>query len=130
MRLVYAVVLTLLLLIIIISYPLDILWIYDQQQSSSDSLFVVIYTAGENWEKIKAANEQAYFKEHSSFLSKLRSDETIVIGGRFSDKGMIIIKADDYNSAVNIINSDRAVIVKTFNSEIYPINFFYNGCIE
>lgn len=130
MRFLYAVALSAILLIMIISYFADVIWVYNPQQNPSDSLYVVIYNVGQNWNNSKSPGEQAYFKEHSSHLSKLRNEKIILIGGRYSDKGMIVMKAADYNSAFNIVNSDSAVIVKTFTPEIYPINFFYKGCIE
>jgi uncharacterized protein YciI len=130
MRLIYAIILGAVLVIIFLSYTADIIWVKNQEAAGNDSLFIVIYTMGEGWDESKSPDEQTYFKEHSSFLSNLHSEKTILIGGRYSDKGMIIIKAADYPTAKNIIESDSAVISKTFNSEIYPINFFYKGCIQ
>lgn len=91
---------------------------------------MVLFTTGENWDVSKKTHEQEYFKEHSSHLVELRKNERIKIGGRFSDTGMIIINANDMNEAEDIIKSDKSVQNKIFNAQIFPLNFFYKGCIE
>ena len=101
-----------------------------QDTGDDYQLFAMIYTTGENWDTEKQVHEQAYFKEHSAFLSKLRKEEKILIGGRYSDKGFMILKAKDEQEALEIIVTDESVVNKTFNAEIYPFSVFYKGCVE
>ncbi|MBX2965753.1 MAG: hypothetical protein KF845_06380 [Cyclobacteriaceae bacterium] len=103
-----------------------------QETASKDNYeyFVVLYTIGENWDTTRQAHEQLYFKEHSLHLSELRRSEKISIGGRYSDKGMIIVKAKNEGEAKNLVAKDEAIQNKIFKAEIFPFKPFYNGCIE
>jgi hypothetical protein len=92
--------------------------------------FVVLYTIGENWDHTKQAHEQQYFKEHSAYLSELRKAKKIEIGARFSDIGMILLKADSEAEALDIISKDAAVQNKIFKTEFFSFFPFYKGCIE
>ncbi|HYF31027.1 MAG TPA: hypothetical protein VD993_07900 [Chitinophagaceae bacterium] len=96
----------------------------------SDSLFVVIYTTGQKWDASKSPYDQAYFNDHSAFMSKLRKDAVTLLGARYSDKGMLVIKAADLQSAQELITGDKAVSNGTFNAEVHPANFFYTGCVR
>jgi len=92
--------------------------------------FIVLYTIGENWDTTKQAHEQTYFKEHSSHLGELRKAKKIEIGGRYSDTGMMLLKAKDETEARTIILDDTAIKNKIFKAEIFPFDTFYKGCIE
>jgi len=93
-------------------------------------LFIAIYTLGPAWQTDKLAHEQAYFKEHSENLKKLRVDKKIVLGARYSDKGMIIISATDEKEARALVEQDPMVMNEIFNLELYPFSPFYKGCIQ
>lgn len=106
--------------------------VFSQETTSKDNYeyFMVLYTLGENWDTTKQTHEQLFFKEHSLHLSELRKSEKITIGGRYSDKGMIILKAKDENEAKTAITKDIAIQNKIFKVEIFPFDPFYNGCVE
>lgn len=95
-----------------------------------ESLFIALYTVGEKWDVEKSPNEQAYFKDHSAFLKKLRDEGSITMGARYSDTGMIILKAADLESAKKLLTSDLAIQNNLFSVEIHPFAPFYKGCIE
>lgn len=105
---------------------------FSQETTGKDSYeyFVVLYTLGENWDTTKQAHEQLYFEEHSLYLSELRKSKKISIGGRYSDTGMIVLKAKDENEAKTIITKDTAIQNKMLKTEIFPFAPFYKGCIE
>lgn len=106
--------------------------VFSQDNISKDSYeyFIVLYTIGEKWDTTKLAHEQFYFKEHSSHLSELRKSKKISIGGRYSNTGMIILKAKDQADAKTLILKDASIQNKIFKAEIFPFNTFYNGCVE
>jgi uncharacterized protein YciI len=93
-------------------------------------LFIAIFSLGPNWQIDKPAHEQAYFKEHSANLKKWRAEKKIVLGARYSDKGMIIISAADEKEARSRLEHDPMVMNKIFNLELYPFSPFYKGCIQ
>ena len=102
------------------------------QTNVKDSLkyFVVLYTTGEAWDTTKQFYEQKYFEDHSKFLSKLRKEKVVIAGGRYSDTGMIILKAPDEKAAYKYMESDISVKNKLFKFELSAFDVFYSGCLE
>ncbi|MEZ4809672.1 MAG: hypothetical protein R2819_04870 [Allomuricauda sp.] len=105
-------------------------FLHAQEDSDRKSHFIALYTVGSNWDMEKAPNEQLYFKEHSAFLSKLREAETIVMGARYGDTGMIVLQATDLESAINLLHQDVALQKELFAVVVHPFHAFYKGCIE
>ena len=115
-----------------ISLIVSITTLYSQDSiaQNKDEYFIVLYSIGENWDTTKLTHEQLYFSEHSAQLSGLRKANKITIGARYSNKGMIILKANDQLEAQKIIAKDPAIQNKIFRAEIYSFYTFYSGCIE
>lgn len=89
-----------------------------------DNYFILHYTPGPEWEHDKPPNEQAFFAEHSRFLASLRTSGRANIGGRYSDKGMIIFSARDQAQADSLLSTDPSVTHGTFTAELHSIRFF------
>ncbi|MCL6267409.1 hypothetical protein [Flagellimonas myxillae] len=104
--------------------------LFSQETEKATSYFVALYTLGESWDADKQPHEQAYFKEHSSFLSKLRKEKKISVGARYSDTGMLIIKGSGLQEVKNMLYEDVAIQHKLFKLEIHPFAPFYQGCVE
>ncbi|MEM7485910.1 MAG: hypothetical protein AAF348_11945 [Bacteroidota bacterium] len=100
------------------------------QETFSENHFVALYTLGDSWDMEKQPEEQSYFKEHSAFLSKLRKEKKILIGARYSDTGMLVLKAKDLEAIKELLHQDIAIQNKLFNLIIHPFSPFYKGCIE
>jgi uncharacterized protein YciI len=98
--------------------------------NSKDKLFAMIYSTGKNWDKNLKTSEQAFFKEHSEHLQKLRKEAKILIGGKYSDFGFIILKVKDLSEAKNIVEKDLSVKFGTFKAEVHEFIPFYYGAIE
>jgi len=92
--------------------------------------FIVLYTTGTGWDKSKPAAEQEYFRDHSAYLAELRKSDLIHLGGRYSDTGMILLRALDEEEARDIVNKDVAVRNKLFKAEVHPFSAFYKGCVK
>ncbi|MER3375633.1 MAG: hypothetical protein RIM83_13425 [Allomuricauda sp.] len=101
-----------------------------QESEEQKSHFVALYTVGALWDMDKQPNDQPYFKEHSAFLSKLRKENTIVMGARYSDTGIIVLQATDLESAKSLLSEDVALQNQLFNVEVHPFNVFYKGCFD
>lgn len=93
-------------------------------------LFIAIFSLGPAWQTDKPAHEQSYFKEHSENLKRLRSEQKILLGARYSDKGMIILSAADEQEARGWLAHDPMVANNVFSLELYPFQPFYYGSIE
>ncbi len=108
---------------------LTLSFICQAQKGDSKKLFALIYTPGEQWNHTIAFHEQPYFKEHSTHLQTLRKTGQIVVGGRYSDKGFLLLKAIDSVEAHQIVHRDSSVINKTFKAEIFEFSTFYSGWV-
>lgn len=93
-------------------------------------LFIVHFTIGKNWDPNKPAKDQKYFAQHSENLRALRTGNKLVLGARYADKGMIILRAADEVEARKLIEQDSTVVHHVFDFTLHPFQPFYDGCIE
>ena len=101
-----------------------------QETAQTKQYFIAIFSRGTAWEDAKPANEQIGFKEHSENLRRLRSEKKISIGGRYGDKGMVIVEARNEDDARSLFAADVMVSKKTFTLELHQFRPFYKGAIE
>ncbi|MCD6065947.1 MAG: hypothetical protein K0S33_773 [Bacteroidetes bacterium] len=94
------------------------------QKAEERSYFVVLYTISAGWDTTKQFHEQVFAAEHSDYLSKLRKEKTIVMGARYSDTGMIIIKAKNETEAREITGKDPAIQNNLFKTQVFFLNRF------
>jgi hypothetical protein len=102
-------------------------------QAQSDTVlrkYALIYTPGPGWDTSKSANNQLYFDEHSRFLSTMRREKRILFGGRFADKGLIIIQAKNDEEMRGLLKADLMAEHNIFSAVFYPLSVFYEGCIS
>jgi uncharacterized protein YciI len=95
-----------------------------------EQFFIVEFTIGEAWVKEKPANQQPYFAEHSANLKRMRAEGRLLVGGRFSDKGLLVVKGRSLEEVRAEVGKDASVANKTFNAVVYPFAPFYDGCVE
>jgi hypothetical protein len=101
-----------------------------QEPAQARQYFIAIFSRGTAWDDAKPANEQVGFKEHSENLRRLRSEKRISIGGRYGDKGMVIVEAKSEDDARSLFTNDVMVVKKTFSLELHQFRPFYKGTIE
>ena len=101
-----------------------------QETAQNKQYFIAIFSRGTAWDDAKPANEQIGFKEHSENLRRLRSEKRISIGGRYGDKGMVIVEAKNEDDARTLFAADVMVSKKTFTLELHQFRPFYKGSIE
>lgn len=97
---------------------------------TSAVLFAVEFRTGKNWDKTKRSIEQAYFREHSANLKRLRDTGRLVVGARYSDKGFVVLTADSEADVRALIDADPSVQNQVFEYDVYPFHVFYSGCLE
>ncbi|MDJ0940329.1 MAG: YciI family protein [Woeseiaceae bacterium] len=104
-----------------------------QEASTADanlSLFAVEIKIGPNWDAAKAPSDQAFFKEHSANLKRLRDEGHIVMGARYSDIGLIIIAAATKEAVRTMMDQDPSMSAGTFVFEVHAFNVFYPGLVQ
>ena len=100
------------------------------QTEGETKVFAMIYTPGENWNYEITFDQQPFFIAHSKHIQKLRKEGSIVIGGRYSDKGFMLLRAKDSIKAVTIVEKDPSVTNGIFDVELFEFSTFYSGCLQ
>lgn len=93
-------------------------------------LFAVEITVGPNWDNSLAPAEQAFFSEHSANLKHLREAGHIIMGARYSDKGLVVFSASSAAAVSALMNQDPAMEAGTFVYEVHVFSVFYPGNIK
>lgn len=97
---------------------------------TEDKLFAVEIRTGPSWDHTKTPNEQAQFREHSANLRKLRDSGQLVMGARYSDKGLLIFTASSAAEVKALMEQDPSMAAGTFRYEIHDFNVFYSGTLQ
>ncbi len=90
-------------------------------------LFAVTLTTGPAWDRAKPANEQIFFKEHSAHLARLRTEGLSVIGGRYGDKGLLLVRAPDEAAVRAELAKDPSIAAGTFQATVEEYRAFQHG---
>jgi hypothetical protein len=98
--------------------------------AAEPSLFAVTYSKGSAWVDAKKPSEQSGFAEHSANLKRLREAGTIVLGARYGDVGLIVMRAADAAEVERELAPDASLAAKTFAVKIEAFRPFYGGCVE
>lgn len=96
-------------------------------EAPAAKLFAVTLTTGPAWDAAKPANEQKFFREHSANLSRLRAENVSVLGGRYGDKGLILIRAADEVAARAELAKDPSIAAGTFQATVEEYRPFQHG---
>lgn len=97
---------------------------------SGQSLFAVQIMVGPTWDNSKAPDQQTFFKEHSAHLKLLREAGHIVMGARYSDKGLLIFSASSAEEVTTLMEQDPSMTAGTFVFEVHAFNVFYPGLVQ
>jgi uncharacterized protein YciI len=93
-------------------------------------LFAVEITVGPAWDTRQQPQDQAHFREHSSSLKRLHDAGVFLIGGRYADKGLIILAAKDEASARALMEEDPSIRAEVFKYQLHAFNVFYGGTVN
>jgi len=99
------------------------------QANTELPLFIVHFTTGSAWVEGKPFPEQQHAREHSANLQRLRGRGSILIGARYGETGMVILRAESEESARAEIDQDPAVKTGTFKYTLSALRPFYTGCL-
>jgi uncharacterized protein YciI len=98
-------------------------------QDQEPELFVMMYTTGPGWDPALPPAQQPHFAQHSANLTRLRQDGRIVMGGRFGQWGLILVRAADEASAQALFAADSALVAGTFRGELQRWSTIYEGSV-
>jgi hypothetical protein len=92
-----------------------------------DTLFAVHFSTGPNWDARKKPNEQAFFKEHSANLARLRREGSLIIGARYGEFGLIVLRLPDEAAVQTELEQDPSVAGGIFTARIDAFRPFMHG---
>ena len=98
--------------------------------AQAPKLFAVELTRGPAWDAAKPAHEQPGFSEHSANIRRLTDAQSLVIGARYGDKGLLVVAAADEAGARAHFSSDPMVAKNAFRADVYPFSTFKHGCTD
>jgi uncharacterized protein YciI len=112
-----------LLAVLLIAYPA----LADENPAADEALplFAVEIRVGPNWDASKSPGEQAYFRDHSAHLRRLRDAGHIVMGARYSDVGLLVFSAESADAVDAMMREDPSMIAGTFRYAVHSMNAFY-----
>ena len=93
-------------------------------------LFAVEIKTGPMWDQAKPPQEQAHFREHSANLKRLRDAGSLLLGARYSDKGLVVLAAQSEAEARAMMEEDPSIKAGVFKYELHPFNVFYGGSVN
>lgn len=93
-------------------------------------LFIVHFETGANWEADKPFHEQAHASDHGANLKRLRDAGLILLGARYADKGMLVLRAESEAAVRAEIDRDPMVTNDVFTYTIHAFHPFYEGCVK
>ena len=92
-------------------------------------LFAAVFRTGPKWDAAKAPGEQAFFRDHSANLAKLRAAGSIVMGARYGDVGLIVVTAATEADARKLFETDPSIAAGTFALDVHRFSVFYPGMV-
>lgn len=98
-----------------------------QPEAAQEKLFIVHFSTGPSWDQSKPPSEQTHFREHSANLNRLRREGLLLIGARYGDKGMIVLRAPDEAAVRAQLVQDPSLAAGTFAARIDLFRPFMHG---
>lgn len=99
----------------------------DPAATSAPPLFAIEIKVGPKWDQSKPPQEQAFFKEHSANLRRMREAGVLIMGARYSDIGLVVVAAATAADARAHMDQDPSIAAGTFVYEVHPFSVFYAG---
>jgi len=97
--------------------------------ATDSPLFAVEIRTGAKWDSSRKPQEQPHFREHSANLKRLRDEGLLLVGARYSDKGLLVVAGATEADVRAQMDIDPSIQAQVFAYEIHPFRVFYPGCI-
>jgi hypothetical protein len=90
-------------------------------------LYAVRLSTGPAWDAAKSPNDQMGMKEHSANIARLRREGTLVLGARFGELGLLVLRVPDEAAARKQLEPDPTVASGVFKVQIDVFSPFAHG---
>ena len=98
--------------------------------SPVDTIYAVTIRTGPAWDQAKPPGEQAHFRTHSQNLFKLRQEGRIVLGGRYGDVGLILVRAANEAEARAMFAAGSSLTRGVFRAEFQVWRTIFDGAVS
>lgn len=95
------------------------------EDQATESLFIVHFEVGENWNPELPPAEQTNFQAHSVNLGRLRKEGRIQFGARYGEFGLIFIRGQNQEVIQQELDADPGVVAGIFTYRLAKMNVFY-----
>lgn len=96
----------------------------------SDTIYAVTIRTGPAWDQSKPPNEQVHFRTHSQNLFRLREQGRIVLGGRYGDVGLILVRAANETEARQLFAADSSLARGVFQADFTVWRTIFDGTVS
>jgi ketosteroid isomerase-like protein len=90
-------------------------------------LYAVRLTKGPAWDEAKSPNEQTGMREHSANIARLRREGTLVLGARFGELGLLVLRVPDEAAVQAQLVPDPAIAGGVFKVQTDVFMPFAHG---
>lgn len=90
-------------------------------------LYAVRLSTGPAWDAAKSPNDQNGMKEHSANIARLRREGTLVLGARFGELGLLVLRVPDEAAVRAQLAPDPTVASGVFKVQIDVFSPFAHG---
>lgn len=98
-------------------------------RQAADSLWALSFTTGPGWRAELAPGAQDGFGSHSRNLGRLRAEGRILVGGRFAEWGLMLVRAGSEAEVRRMLEPDSSLAAGTFRVVIAPWRTVYPGTV-
>lgn len=92
--------------------------------------FAVRLTTGPAWDAAKSPAEQVGMREHSANIARLRRDGVLVLGGRFGELGLLVLRVPDEGAARAQFETDPTIAAGVFRLQVDEYRPFAHGSTQ
>jgi ketosteroid isomerase-like protein len=90
-------------------------------------LFAVRLTTGPAWDAAKPPNDQAGMREHSANIARMRREGLVVLGARFGELGLIVLRVPDEAAVQAQFAPDPTIAAGVFRMQVDVFAPFAHG---
>ncbi len=90
-------------------------------------LYAVRLSTGPAWDATKSPNDQGGMKEHSANIARMRREGTLVLGARFGELGLLVLRVPDEAAVRAQLAPDPTVASGVFKVQIDVFSPFAHG---
>lgn len=97
------------------------------QPAPAPRMFAVRLTTGPAWDAAKSPNEQAGMREHSANIARMRREGPLVLGARFGEVGLLVLRVPDEAAVQAQFAADPTIAAGVFRMQVDVFAPFAHG---